>query len=97
MKKIIVLSVLAVAVAFSSSSVFARGSSFGGHSSSHSGYSSSSRSDHTIRAYTKSNGTHVGSSHATNPDATRNNNYSTKGNVNPYTGKLGTKSRDGFK
>lgn len=97
MKKVIALSVLAAVVALSSSSVFARGSSFGGHSSSHSSYSSSSRSDHTIRAYTKSNGTYVGSSHATNPDATRNNNYSTKGNVNPYTEKLGTKSRDGLK
>jgi len=94
MKKIMVFAVLATVVVFSGSAL-ARGSSSGGHSSGHSSYSSSSRSDHTIRAYTKSNGTHVGPSHATNPDTTRNNNYSTKGNVNPYTGKPGTKSRDG--
>jgi len=94
MSKILILAALAAALTLSGN-VYARGSSFGGHSSSHSGYSSSSRSDHTIRGYTKSNGTYVAPSHATNPDATRNNNYSTKGNVNPYTGREGTKSRDG--
>jgi len=91
MKKVVVLTALACVLAFSSSA-YARGSSFGGHSSSNSSYSSS-RSDHTISGYTRG-GTYVRPSHATNPDATRNNNYSTKGNVNPYTGKLGTKSRD---
>ena len=30
-----------------------------------------------------------------NPDQTRNNNYSTRGNVNPYTSKAGTKPREG--
>lgn len=92
MKKVMALATLATVLVFSSG-VQARGSSFGGHSSSHSTYSSSSRSDHAISGYTRG-GTYVRPSHATNPDATRNNNYSTKGNVNPYTGKLGTKSRD---
>lgn len=95
MRKIMVLAVLITGLACSSGA-YARGSSFGGHSSSHSTYSTSSRSDHTIRGYTRG-GTYVRPSHATNPDSTRNNNYSTKGNVNPYTGKLGTKSRDGSK
>lgn len=93
MRKVMALAVLATALIFSSGA-HSRGSSFGGHSSSHSTYSSSSRSDHTIRGYTRGS-TYVRPSHATNPDATRNNNYSTKGNVNPYTGKPGTKSRDG--
>ncbi len=76
-----------------SGNAFARGSSFGAHSSySYSGYSG--RADHSISGYTRSNGTYVQPSHATNPDATRNNNYTTKGNVNPYTGKVGTKPRD---
>ena len=92
MKKVMALEALATVLVFSSGAQ-ARGSSFGGHSSSHSTYSSSSRSDHTVSGYTRG-GTYVRPSHATNPDATRNNNYSTKGNVNPYTGKLGTKSRD---
>lgn len=87
MKKIFLLFVLGATI-FSSEIAFARGGSSGSHSS----YSSGS---HSISGYTRSNGTHVAPSHATNPNATRNNNYSTKGNVNPYTGKAGTKPRDG--
>jgi len=79
-----------------SGSVYARG---GGHSSSHPSYSSHSvssyRPDHTVHDYTRSDGKHVNSYHATNRNSTRNDNYSTKGNVNPYTGKAGTKPRDG--
>lgn len=73
---------------------FARGSSIGGHSSYESTYSYGARSDHAISGYTRSNGSYVKPAHATNPDSTRNNNYSTKGNVNPYTGKFGTKPCD---
>lgn len=95
MKKVFSVAVIAISVALSAS-VYARGSSFGSHSSFKSGYSSGSRSDHSVSGYTRSNGTYVRPSHATNPDSTRNNNYSTKGNVNPYTGKPGTKPRDGL-
>ena len=45
-----------------------------------------------VRSYTTSNGTQVNSHYRTTPDYTRNNNWSTVGNVNPYTGKEGTKS-----
>jgi hypothetical protein len=93
MRKVLFLAVAAAAIALSGS-VYARGSSYGGHSSSKSSYSYGGRSDHTVSGYTRSNGTYVRPSHATNPDTTRNNNYSTKGNVNPYTGKYGTKPRD---
>ncbi len=92
MKRVLALALAALVL---SGNVYARGSGFGGHSSSHSSYSKSPRSDHAISGYTRRNGTYVHPSHATNPDATRNNNYSTKGNVNPYTGKEGTKNRDG--
>jgi hypothetical protein len=34
----------------------------------------------------------VGSHRATNPNHTKRDNWSTKGNVNPYTGKAGTKN-----
>lgn len=44
-----------------------------------------------VRGYVKKNGTYVQSHNKTNPDRTRTNNYSSKGNVNPYTGKRGTK------
>lgn len=94
MKKVFSVAVIAISVALSGN-VYARGSSFGSHSSFKSGYSSGSRSDHSVSGYTRSNGTYVRPSHATNPDSTRNNNYSTRGSVNPYTGKFGTKPRDG--
>lgn len=84
---------------------FARGGggqSSGGHSSgvrsssSHSSGShvSSSSGAHSIRGYTKKNGTYVAPSHATNPNATKRDNFSSKGNVNPYTGEAGTTDAD---
>lgn len=38
-----------------------------------------------------STGTYVAPSYATNPNRTQFDNYSTKGNVNPYTGAAGTR------
>jgi hypothetical protein len=55
------------------------------------GTGSNSRS-HTISPYVNSHGTYVGSSHATNPNSTQMDNYSTRGNVNPYTGAVGTRT-----
>lgn len=53
---------------------------------------------HRIRSYVKKDGTYVAPSRATNPNRTRNDNWSTKPNVNPYTGKAGTRSPDyGYK
>lgn len=57
--------------------------------------STSSGSSHSVSGYTKKDGTYVAPSHATNPNGTKNDNYSTKGNTNPYTGKAGTKKGDG--
>ena len=45
-----------------------------------------------VGGYTKRNGTHVMSHHRSYRDSSRHNNYSTKGNYNPYTGKKGSKS-----
>lgn len=42
------------------------------------------------KPYIKKNGTYVAPSLRTSPDRTKLNNYSTKGNVNPYSGKAGT-------
>ena len=39
--------------------------------------------------YKKSSGTYVQSYYRTSPNTTRYDNYSTKGNYNPYTGKKG--------
>jgi hypothetical protein len=46
--------------------------------------------DHAVKGYVKQDGTYVAPAMATNPNATKLDNYSTKGNVNPYTGKTGT-------
>ena len=44
-----------------------------------------------VGGYVKKSGTYVAPHVRTAPDATRVNNYSTKGNVNPYTGEKGSK------
>jgi endonuclease YncB( thermonuclease family) len=44
-----------------------------------------------VRGYFKKNGTYVAGHKRTAPDGNFNNNWSTQGNVNPYTGKDGTK------
>lgn len=59
----------------------------GGYSRTHSGPTA----DHTVRGH-RNDGKPVVPHHATNRNDTKADNYSTKGNVNPYTGKPGTKS-----
>ena len=49
------------------------------------------KSSHATKGYTKKNGTYVAPSRATNPDKSKANNYSSKGNTNPSSGKNGTK------
>ena len=55
------------------------------------GGSSSSGGSHYKSGYVKKDGTYVPPSRATNPNGTKLDNWSTKGKVNPYTGKEGTK------
>ena len=47
---------------------------------------------HSVSGYVKSNGTTVKSHIRTNSDRTQRNNWTSKPNVNPYTGKAGTKT-----
>ena len=42
-----------------------------------------------VNGYLRSDGTYVHSYYRSNPDNTPINNYSFKGNINPYTGKVG--------
>lgn len=44
-----------------------------------------------VNGYTRKDGTYVAPHERTAPNNTTLDNYSTKGNVNPYTGKPGTK------
>ena len=63
---------------------FAKGGRSAGKSS------ASSKTTH-VKGYTKKDGTHVDPHVRTSPNGTETDNYSTKGNVNPVTGKEGTK------
>lgn len=45
---------------------------------------------HSRAGHVRKDGTYVAPSHATNPNSSKTDNYSSKGNVNPYTGKAGT-------
>jgi hypothetical protein len=97
MRKIVTLG---FALLFAGASpAFAKG---GGHTGGHISHSyhattghTGSTGVHTVRSYNRRNGTHVDSYHATNRNRTKNDNFTTRGNVNPYTGKAGTKPRDG--
>jgi hypothetical protein len=48
------------------------------------------QSSHYVRGYVRKDGTYVAPHYQTNPDSSVLNNWSTRGNVNPYTGKVGT-------
>ncbi len=96
MKTITALCVV-ISMAFGMTDAFAKGSSHGSSKS----YGSKSYSnnhkgtgDHNVQGYTKKDGTYVPPHHATNPNTTKRDNYSSKGNVNPYTGKPGTINPD---
>lgn len=45
-----------------------------------------------VKGYYRSNGTYVQPYYRTNPDNNFYNNYSTRGNYNPYTGSYGKKT-----
>jgi hypothetical protein len=45
---------------------------------------------HSVRGHVRKDGTYVQRHRSTNPDSSRRNNWSSKGNASPYTGKAGT-------
>lgn len=81
MRKLILLAAAAVFTL-----VFATSAAAGGHRG---GYHAASR----VNGYYRSNGTYVSPHYRSGRDGYHNNNWSVQGNVNPYTGKPGTKSR----
>lgn len=48
--------------------------------------------DVDVNGYYKNDGTYVQPHHRTSPDNDKSDNWSTEGNINPYTGKKGTKN-----
>lgn len=85
-----IAALIAGAVALS----FATGAEARGGKGSTSSTKGHSGGEHAVHGYTKKDGTHVAPHHATNPNSTKRDNYSSKGNVNPHTGKPGTKDPD---
>ena len=53
---------------------------------------SSVLADVYVKPYTRSDGSYVGGHYRSSPDSTTSNNWSTRGNTNPYTGERGTRS-----
>ena len=81
---------VAIASAFGVGTAYAKGGSHGSSHGSHAPKASPGGS-HSVHGYTKRSGTYVAPHRKTNPDSTKRNNYDSKGNVNPSTGKAGTK------
>ncbi len=46
----------------------------------------------SVRGHVTKQGKYISPNHRTSPDHSKFNNWSSKGNVNPYTGKAGTKN-----
>lgn len=85
--------VTAALILCGSTAAFAQNYGYGGGSSSFRGYNSGPV---RVDPYVNSNGTYVQGHYRSAPDGNRYNNWSTQGNVNPYTGKSGTKSPYGY-
>ena len=51
----------------------------------------SNPSSHGVQGYENREGTYVPPHYQTNPNGTQLDNYNTRGNVNPYTGAVGTR------
>lgn len=56
------------------------------------GYLGTAMADVRVRGYYRSNGTYVAPHYRSDPDGSKWNNWSTSGNVNPYTGRRGSRS-----
>jgi len=88
MKRILILVLI---MALSGSTMLAQRSSRGSSSRSSSASRSSSSGVVRVKGYTRKDGTYVAPHVRSRPDGNFDNNWSTKGNVNPYTGKPGTR------
>jgi len=94
MKKAIFYAMLVVVfVAATVPDVFARGGGFrsSGRSSTIGPGTGSSHSSHSVRGYVRKDGTYVVPHYQSNPDRNFSNNWSTKPNINPFTGQQGTR------
>lgn len=91
--KITITALTAVALIATSTAAFAGrgGGSHGGHSGSH---HASPGGSHHVAGHTNKKGQYVQGHKQTNPNGSKRDNWSSKGNTNPNTGKKGTKDPD---
>ena len=52
--------------------------------------------DVSVKGYYRNDGTYVQPHHRSNPNSSTNDNWSTKGNTNPYTGEKGTRDHNNW-
>jgi hypothetical protein len=52
----------------------------------------SNPNSHSVQGYSTTGGTYVQPHQQTNPNSAQRDNYGTTGNVNPYTGAVGTRN-----
>jgi hypothetical protein len=78
--------ILAGVLAAASTGAFAQNSLYGGFAT------GSNPNSHGVSGHVTSSGTYVQPHTATNPNTTQMDNYSTRGNVNPNTGVVGTRA-----
>lgn len=57
-------------------------------------FASASQAQTSTQGYTRQNGTYVAPHMSSSPNSTNRDNYSTQGNINPYTGSSGTRAPD---
>lgn len=59
------------------------------HNGGHYAGTGSNPNSHTVRGYSKRDGTYVQPHHQTNPNHTKRDNYNAHGNYNPHNGQTG--------
>ena len=95
MKKIILTAVIALMGMVSANAQGYYGTSSGTYGSRSNSYGSSTNSSVRYQqGYTRTDGTYVQGHYKTNTNSTNHDNFSTRGNVNSYTGTSGSRARD---
>jgi hypothetical protein len=89
--KIKIISTALIIIVLGSSMAHARGGNHPYGGSSYSPGTGSKSSSTYVQGHTTRNGSYVEGHRRSTPDSSFNNNWSTKGNTNPYTGMDGTK------
>ena len=92
MKITLAMITLAIAISSPASAQYLNNSRSGYGSNSGMSGTGSNMNTHQTQGYTTNSGTYVQPHVQTNPNNTQMDNFGTRGNVNPYTGAVGTRT-----